>query len=98
MSRDTWNADYGPLQGFYRDRENGWLFGVCAGVADRFNFNLTAVRVIAIISLLLCFWPTILAYVAATLLIRPKPLIFSGRDRENEFWRQYSSDARWRRS
>ena len=53
MSRGTWNIDYGPLRGFYRDRENGWVFGVCAGLADRFNFRVGTVRVIAIISLLL---------------------------------------------
>ena len=55
MSRGTWNIDYGPLRGFYRDRENGWVFGVCAGLADRFNFRVGTVRVIAIISLLLFF-------------------------------------------
>ena len=46
MSRDTWNIDYGPLRGFYRDRENGWIFGVCAGIADRYNFSVGSVRVI----------------------------------------------------
>ena len=55
MSRGTWNIDYGRLRGFYRDRENGWVFGVCAGLADRFNFRVGTVRVIAIISLLLFF-------------------------------------------
>ena len=38
MSRDTWHLDYGPLRGLYRDRENGWIFGVCAGLAERFDF------------------------------------------------------------
>ena len=56
MSRDSWNIDYGPLRGFYRDRENGWVFGVCAGIADRFNFRVGTVRVLAIISLLLFLW------------------------------------------
>ena len=68
MSRDTWNIDYGPLRGFYRDRENGWIFGVCAGVADRFNFNVSTVRVIAVISLLLFFWLTAAIYISLTVL------------------------------
>jgi phage shock protein PspC (stress-responsive transcriptional regulator) len=55
MNRDTWNIDFGPLRGLYRDRENGWIFGVCAGVADRFNFRTGTVRLIAIISLVLFF-------------------------------------------
>lgn len=39
MSHGTWNIDDGPFQGFYRDRENGWIFGVCAGLADRFKIG-----------------------------------------------------------
>lgn len=96
MSRDTWNLDYGPLRGFYRDRENGWMFGVCAGIADRFNFNVATVRVIAVISLLLSFWLTAAAYISATLLIKEKPLVYSGAQGEYEFWRRYRDD--WRRS
>lgn len=86
MSRDSWNLDYGPLRGFYRDRENGWIFGVCAGLADRFNLRVGTVRVIAIISLLMFFWLSAALYLGATLLIREKPLVYSGRFAENEFW------------
>lgn len=97
MSRETWDMDYGVLRGFYRDRENGWVFGVCAGIADRFNFRLGTVRIIAVVSLLLFFWPTVAIYLGATFLIREKPLVYSGRRTENEFWRTYRSDY-WRRS
>jgi len=88
MSHRTWNIDHGPLRGFYRDRETGWVFGVCAGIADRFNLNLGAVRIIAVISLLLFFWLTAAVYLAATVLIREKPLVYSGRDTEFDFWRR----------
>ena len=88
MSRPTWNIDQGPLRGFYRDRENGWIFGVCAGIADRFNFHVGTVRVIAVISLLLFFWLTAGLYMAATLLIREKPLVYAGRRSEYDFWRR----------
>jgi len=97
MSRPTWNIDHGPLRGFYRDRENGWLFGVCAGIADRFNLNLAAVRLIAIVLLLMFFWFTIALYIGATLLIREKPLIYSGRKGESEFWRRHDRQY-WRHS
>ena len=33
MTQRTWNIDYGPLRGLYRDQENAWIFGVCAGIA-----------------------------------------------------------------
>lgn len=97
MSRESWNIDYGTLRGFYRDRENGWIFGVCAGIADRFNFRVGTVRVIAIISLLLFFWLTAALYLGATVLIKEKPLVFSGRRDENEFWHRYGRNG-WRHS
>ena len=74
MKRPDWNGDDIPLRGLYRDRENGWIFGVCAGIADRFNFSIATLRIIAVVCLFLFFWPTVLAYVFATLLIRAKPL------------------------
>jgi len=95
MSRDTWNLDYGPLRGLYRDRENGWIFGVCAGLAERFNFRTGTVRVIAVVCLILFFWATALVYIGATLLLREKPLIYSGRRQEYEFWRERRAADRW---
>lgn len=95
MTRPRWNIDHGPTRGFYRDRENGWMFGVCAGIADRFNLNVTAVRIIALISLLVFFVPTVLSYLGLTLLIREKPLVYSGRDSEYEFWKRHRRDY-WR--
>lgn len=97
MTRQTWNADHGPLRGFYRDREHGWVFGVCAGLAERFNLNVAAVRLIAVISLLLLTWLTAAVYIGATMLIREKPLIYSGRETEYEFWRRRHRDS-WRHS
>jgi phage shock protein PspC (stress-responsive transcriptional regulator) len=88
MRERTWDSDYGPLRGFYRDRDNAWIFGVCAGLAERFNFRLSTVRIIAIISLALFFWLTAALYIGATLLIREKPLIYSGSRSEYEFWRR----------
>ena len=96
MSQNTWNIDYEPLRGFYRDRENAWLFGVCAGIAERFNFRVGVVRLLAVVSLLLFFWLTVLLYLAATVLIREKPLIYSGRNSEYEFWRHRRDYRRYR--
>ena len=97
MARRTGNIDDGPLRGLYRDRENGWVFGVCAGIADRFNLQLATVRLVAVISLLVFFWATALLYIAATLLIREKPLIYSGERAEFEFWRRTRREP-WGRS
>jgi phage shock protein C len=96
MTHRTWNMDHGPLRGFYRDRENGWIFGICAGIADRFNLNLGAVRAVAVICLILFFWATALVYILAAVLIREKPLIYSGRSNEYDFWRRRSDHWRHR--
>ena len=98
MSKGTWNLDYGPLRGLYRDRENGWLFGVCAGLAEFGNFRTGTVRIIAIICLLLLFWPTVLTFIGATLLFKEKPLIYSGSHREYEFWKHQARSDYWNRS
>lgn len=95
MSRDSWNLDHGPLRGLYRDRENGWLFGVCAGLAEFLNFKVGPVRIVVAVSLLLFFWPVVLAYLAAVFLLREKPLIYSGRRAEYEFWRHSACRDRW---
>lgn len=97
MSQRTWNLDHGPMRGFYRDRENGWIFGVCAGLSDRFNLNLGAIRLIAVVSLFLFFWLTAAIYLGATVLIREKPLVYSGRESEFAFWRRRHRDY-WRSS
>ena len=93
MTRRAWDYDRRPLNGsfagFYRDRENGWIFGVCAGVADRFNLRVGAVRIVALVLLVLFFWATALVYLAATVIVLEKPLIYSGRCAESDFWRSY---------
>lgn len=100
MTEGMWNGNrYGTgfrTGGLYRDRENGWIFGVCAGIADRFNLRVGAVRGIAAVCLLLFFWATALVYALATVLIREKPLIYSGCASEHEFWRRRRDD--WRHS
>jgi len=73
------------------------MFGVCAGIADRFNLRLSTVRVIALISLVLFFGLTAAIYIGATLLIREKPLVYSGREGEYSFWRRHHRDN-WSRS
>jgi phage shock protein C len=95
MSRTTWSPEYGRSRGLYRDRENGWIFGVCAGLADFANFRVGTVRIIAVICLFVFFWPAVLVYLGATLLFREKPLIYSGRQAEYEFWRRRNCDRDW---
>lgn len=97
MNGPARNFDTSTFSGLYRDRENGWIFGVCAGLADRYNLQLPMVRLVALLGLFLFFWLFAALYLAATLLIREKPLIYSGRYEEYEFWRR-RDDSHWRNS
>ncbi len=57
---------------FFRDRRNGKITGVCAGIADYFGFSLGMTRVLAVIALLVATPATILLYIGLTLLIPVK--------------------------
>ncbi|MDH4047480.1 MAG: PspC domain-containing protein [Gammaproteobacteria bacterium] len=98
MSRETWNIDRGRPRGLYRDPENGWVFGVCAGLADFCNFRVGTVRLIAFVCLIVFFWATVLLYIGATLLFREKPLVYSGSRAEYEFWRRRDTERDWGRT
>ena len=97
MSKSRWEYER-SLRGMYRDRENGWIFGVCAGIAEFANFRVGIVRIITFICLLLFFWPTVLLYLGITLLVREKPLIYAGPDAEYKFWRRGERNGRWSHS
>jgi phage shock protein PspC (stress-responsive transcriptional regulator) len=95
MSGASCRHEHRSSRGLYKDRENGWIFGVCAGIGDLANCGAGVVRIVAAISLLLFFWPAVLVYAAAALLFREKPLTYAGRCREQEFWRRHSNHDRW---
>ena len=98
MSRYESEYCRGSNSRLYRDRENGWIFGVCAGLSEWAGFRTGTVRIITIISLFLFFWPTVLIYAAATMLLRERPLIYTGRRGENDFWRCRRHGERWTHS
>jgi phage shock protein C len=79
----------------YRDRENGVLLGVCAGIAHHFRVRPLAIRILAVLALLLQFWPLVLVYLTAGLLLRDRPLTWRGRASEREFWREGHEES-WR--
>lgn len=59
---------------FYRDRRRGMLFGVCAGIADYFGFDLKVTRILAVVALLLSPPMTLLVYFGIALLIPYRPV------------------------
>ena len=60
-------------RGFYRSRD-GAIFGVCRGIADYFDFSLFWTRMLTVILLIISgFWPVIIVYLIAALLMKPEP-------------------------
>ncbi len=80
---------------FYRDDEQGYVGGVCAGIADKMDWDVKTVRIVTFICGLVFTLPTVLAYIAATVFLRKKHLAFYGGDEKN-FWKsaaQRKADA-----
>lgn len=80
----------------YRDRENAWIFGVCAGIAEYGDFRVGMVRLIALISLWFFTAATAITYLAAALLFRNKPLTYSGPYAERDLWKNANLRNEWR--
>lgn len=62
MSRITNNGSGRPRK-FRLDKNRGKLMGVCAGIADYFNIDVTLVRILWVVATLAGFGSLILVYV-----------------------------------
>ena len=75
--------------GLYRSR-NGIILGVCRGIADYFDFSVFWARVITLVLLFFTgFWPILILYFVAALLMKPEPVIPIETDEEQEFYDSY---------
>ncbi|MCH8284134.1 MAG: PspC domain-containing protein [Chloroflexi bacterium] len=59
--------------GLYRSR-SGMIAGVCAGIAEHFDFSVFWTRAVAV-GILLCtgFWPVVFIYIIAALMLKKEP-------------------------
>ncbi len=58
----------------YRDTENQKIFGVCAGLSDYFDIDVTLIRVIWV--LLFFFGGTgLIAYIVLAIVVEPKSVV-----------------------
>ena len=62
-----------PSTKLYRNPEKGVIFGVCAGVADYFGFNLTVTRVLVVVAALFSFPLVLTVYLVLALLLQKDP-------------------------
>jgi phage shock protein C len=67
-----------PKNRLYRDPRRGMIFGVCAGLAEYFGFDISITRVVIVIASLFSFPFTCVAYLALAFLLPRKPVSESG--------------------
>jgi phage shock protein C len=78
-------------RGLYRSR-NSALLGVCRGIAEYFDFSVIWVRTIAIALFIFTgFWPVVVLYLLAGLLMKPEPVIPFRDAEEQEFYDSYTT-------
>lgn len=79
---------YGPFRA-----KDGIIFGVARGLAEHYGWSVGLVRLIFIISTIcLFFWPTIILYFVAALIMSPRPEEQLGTPEERDIWLQAQLD------
>src|SRR3954452_3880359 len=72
---------------FYRDKRNGKVMGICAGIADYTGFDVALVRICMIAALFLSSGSILPVYLIAGWIAPIKPREFESADREEtRFW------------
>jgi phage shock protein PspC (stress-responsive transcriptional regulator) len=78
---DSWNKYH-----FYRDSEQGVIFGVCAGIAESFQWPVWLTRLATLALAWLFPVSVVVVYVMAALIFRQRPLTYRGDGDERSFW------------
>jgi len=73
-------TEVGLINRLYRNPRRGVVFGVCAGIAEYFGFDLTVTRVLVVIGALFSFPIIFIAYVLLGFLLPRKPDAAPGMD------------------
>ena len=72
---------------FYRDKQEGKIFGICAGIADYTGFDVTLVRISMVAAIFLSGGSIIPFYFIAAMVTPKKPREFALSDpEERQFW------------
>ena len=74
---------------FYRDKRNGKVFGVCAGIADYTGFDVNLVRVCFLATIFMSGGSVLPFYFIAAMVTPTKPREFEQTDfEERHFWQE----------
>ena len=72
----------------YLNKRKAKLMGVCAGIADYFDTNVTVVRILTFLGILFSGFWLIVAYVIMGFALDNKPEDLYEDEQEEEFWKQ----------
>lgn len=70
---------------FYRNKAEGRIMGVCAGIADYTGVDALWIRVAFVVLTLMMGWPLV-AYLAIGFIAEKKPLALYADKQEEKFW------------
>src|SRR5678816_2869891 len=74
---------------FYRDKRNGKVFGICAGIADYTGFDVNLVRVCFLATIFMSGGSVLPFYFIAAMVTPTKPREFEHSDfEERHFWQE----------
>ena len=76
----------------YRDPDNGYLFGVAAGIAEYFGIEGWIVRALMILGLFMFAPPILFGYLMLAIILRRKPEQLYRDSSEERFWRDVRVD------
>lgn len=84
-------SQYQERKPLYRSRD-GMIFGVCRGLADYLDFNVTALRLIlAIVAFFSGIMPFVVVYLIAAIIMKPEPVVPFRHDMDREFYESYTT-------
>ena len=75
-----------PRTTLYRDKQNGKVLGICAGLADYTGIDLALIRFIMFISIFLTGGNSILFYLIAAFFLNKKPPYLYADEGEKKYW------------
>jgi phage shock protein C len=82
----------GLINKLYRNPRRGVIFGVCAGIAEYFGFDLTVTRVIVVVGAFFAFPMIVAAYLLLGLLLPSRGYAVPERDPGDPIGRQVRSN------
>jgi phage shock protein C len=85
------NANHTKL---YRNRKDGKIAGVCAGIADYFGWDVDVVRILTVVGALFFTLPALILYAGAALLLPEQPESLYREPEEERYWKRYRQSPR----